>query len=91
LFSVALYCRLALIGIRAETGVTATVMANTVTPALPDFVASDIDVAVMVASRSLAGGVGGAVYVTAVLVAPLSVPAPLVGEIAHVTPWSEGS
>ena len=91
LLIVALYCRLAVIGMRAEVGVTATVMAKTVTPALPDWLVSDIEVAIMVATRSLAGGVGGAVYVTAVLVALLNVPAPDAGLIVHVTPWPEGS
>jgi len=91
LFTVALYCRLAVIGMRAEAGATAAVIANAVTSAAPDLVSSDIDVAVMVTTRSFTGGVGGAVYVTAVLVALLRVPAPVEGEMDQVTPWPEAS
>lgn len=91
LFTEAVIGTAAFSGINAEAGATATVMARTVIPALPDFVLSAIEVAVMVTLVSLAGGVGGAVYVAVVLLSLLSVPAPDVGLIAHVTPWPDGS
>jgi hypothetical protein len=91
LLIVALYCKLALIGMSAEAGVTVMVMARTVMGALPDTLVSATDVAVTVTSSSLTGGVGGALYVTDVLVAFVRVPAPVVGDMDHVTPWFEGS
>jgi hypothetical protein len=46
---------------------------------------------VIVTATSPLGAPAGALYVTDVLVAPLSVPAPLAGSIDHVTPLFEGS
>jgi hypothetical protein len=91
LFSVALYCALALSGIRAEAGATNMVMARTITGALPDTLLSVTDVPVMVTVSSLVGGVDGALYVTDVMVAFARVPAPVVGDMDHVTPWFDGS
>jgi hypothetical protein len=70
--------------------VTATILAGTVTVAEPT-VLPEMDVAVMVTVTSLGGGFGGALYVTEVPVAALSVPAPEAGAIAQVTPLCEGS
>lgn len=56
------------VGMMAETGDTETLIASTVTVTEPDFVASDIEAAVIVTGKSAAGGVAGAVYVTEVLV-----------------------
>ena len=60
LATVAVNCCVALFATLAEVGVTDTEMAETVTVADIDFVASDTDVAVTVTVRLLAGGVDGA-------------------------------
>jgi len=67
-----------------------TMLAGTVTVAEPT-VLLEMDVAVMVTVISLGGGFGGALYVTDVPVAALSVPAPDAGEIAQVTLVCRGS
>ena len=48
-------------GIRAEVGEMDKIMASTVTVVEPDFVASDIEVAVIVTGKFAVGGVEGAV------------------------------
>jgi hypothetical protein len=48
-------------GIRAEAGESDSVMASTVTVVEPDFVASDIDVAIILTGRFAVGGAEGAV------------------------------
>jgi len=57
----------------------------------PDFEVSVTEVAVSVAVRLLAGAAGGALYVTEVLVALLSDPAPVGGDRLQVTPALFGS
>ncbi len=69
-----------------ETTTVGTVM---VTGA--DFDVSVTEVAVMVTFRTPAGGLAGALYVTAVLLALLRVPAPDDGDMAQVTPLLVGS
>jgi hypothetical protein len=59
--SVAVNCWLTFTGIRALPGVTATVIAGTVTLAVPDAEVLVTEVAVTVTVKSLAGGVVGAV------------------------------
>jgi len=71
-------------------GMIETMLAGTVTVAEPT-VLLEMDVAVMVTVISLGGGFGGALYVTDVPVAALSVPAPDAGEIAQVTLVCRGS
>jgi hypothetical protein len=61
-------------GINADPGDTWIVIASTVTVAEPVFVASLAAAAVIVTWASFSGGVDGAVYVTELFVAPLSVP-----------------
>jgi hypothetical protein len=78
-------------GTMAPTGETLTVIAGTVTFAEPDFDVSAAEVAVIVTARSFAGGLAGALYVTEVLDALLSAPAPDAGEMLHVTPAFEES
>jgi len=72
-------------------GETDTVIAGTVMLAVSDLVLSATEVAVMLTARSLVGVLAGALYVTEVLVALLSVPPPVAGEMLHVTPAFEGS
>jgi hypothetical protein len=47
-------------GRMAEVGETSTVIARTVTVIGPDFVESDLETAVMVTNKFVAGGVDGA-------------------------------
>jgi hypothetical protein len=75
----------------AVDGSTLTVGAGSVMVAAALRVESVTEVAVMVTVTSLAGAVGGAVYVTEVLVALLRVPALEVGETDQVTPLCAGS
>jgi hypothetical protein len=65
----------------AETGETERAIASTVTVTEPDFVESDIEVAVMFTGKVAVGGVDGAVYVTEVPVGLLRVPPPDAGEV----------
>jgi hypothetical protein len=68
-------------GMIAETGETEITMASTVTVTKPDFVGSDLEVAVIVTATFAVGGVDGAVYVTSVLVGLLRVPPPDAGKV----------
>jgi hypothetical protein len=75
-------------GISAASGVTDTTIAGTTMLAKLDFVGSAIEVAVTVTVRSLAGAVAGALNVTEVMVAFVSVPPP---DTVQVTPLYDGS
>ena len=77
-------------GISAEFGATETAIAGTVMTAVPE-AALVRDVAVMVTLRSLTGALAGALYVAAVLLRFVSVPAPDDGEIDQLTPVCAGS
>src|SRR5438132_1117521 len=68
-----------------------TAMAGTVTMAELDANGSATEVAVTVTVKSLAGGVDGALYVTAVVVGLVRDPAPDAGDMAQVTPLLVGS
>jgi len=68
-----------------------TAMAGTLTMAELDANGSATEVAVTVTVKSLAGGVDGALYVTAVVVGLVRDPAPDAGERLQVTPLCAGS
>lgn len=73
-------CCVTFTGTSTDLGDTEMVMARTVTVVGPDFVGSVTEETIIVTSRSLVGGVEGAVYVTELVVALLRVPPPDAGE-----------
>lgn len=84
----------AVASIEPGLAVSDTAIAAKVIPIVPMDVEALADAAVIVICTSFGGGVAGAVYVTELDVALLSVPAPVEGEILHelgFTPRFAGS
>jgi len=75
----------------APPGFTEITIARTTTLADADIVGVAAEVAVMVIAKSFDGGLAGALKVTEVLVASLSVPVLVTGEIVQLTPEFEAS